>query len=177
MGHLIDDLLTFSRLSRTEMQLSVISMKTLVNSIYYEVTDAQSRARIDLSIGDIFDALGEPTMLRQVWANLLSNAIKYSSKRDKAIISVTCKKEKEKCIYCIKDNGVGFDMNYVDKLFGVFQRLHSAKDFEGTGVGLAIVQRIIRRHGGEVWAEGEVDKGATFYFSLPMIDSESMSFS
>ncbi len=170
MGHLIDDLLAFSRLGRTEMQLSVVDMKTMVNSMYYELTDAISRKRIDLRIDDISSLNGDPTLLRQVWANLLSNAIKYSSKKEKAEISVSCKKEKNQCVYCIRDNGVGFDMKYADKLFGVFQRLHSTKEFEGTGVGLAIVQRIIRRHGGDVRAEGEIDKGAAFYFSLPIIN-------
>jgi light-regulated signal transduction histidine kinase (bacteriophytochrome) len=169
MGHLIDDLLAFSRLSRADMQLSVVDMKTLVNSMYYELTNIQTRERIDLKIGNICSVNGDPTMLRQVWANLISNAVKYSSKREKATISVTCKKVKNQCVYCIKDNGVGFDMKYANKLFGVFQRLHSTTDFEGTGVGLAIVQRIVLRHSGEVWAEGEVDKGAAFYFSLPLI--------
>jgi light-regulated signal transduction histidine kinase (bacteriophytochrome) len=172
MGHLIDDLLAFSRLSRVDMQPSVVDMQTLVNSIFYELTDAPSRERIELRIGNICDSMGDPTMLKQVWANLLSNAVKYSSRKEKAVISVTCQKKKDKCIYCIKDNGVGFDMKYVNKMFGVFQRLHSTKDFDGTGVGLAIVQRIVHRHGGEVWAEGEVDKGATFYFSLPLIDNK-----
>jgi light-regulated signal transduction histidine kinase (bacteriophytochrome) len=169
MGHLIDDLLAFSRLSRADMNLSEVDMKTLVNSLYYEITDIQSREKIELNIGNICNSMGDPTMLRLVWTNFLSNAIKYSSRKEKAIISITCIKEMDSCVYCIKDNGVGFDMNYINKLFGVFQRLHSTTDFEGTGVGLAIVQRIVNRHGGKVWAEGEVDKGAAFYFSLPFI--------
>jgi PAS domain S-box-containing protein len=168
MGQLIDDLLAFSRLGRIEMQRSKVGMKPLINAIFNEMTDAKSREKIDLIIGNLDDSLGDLTMLRQVWANLLSNAIKYSSKKEKQVIEVTSKKVKKHCIYCITDNGVGFDMKFHIKLFGVFQRLHSAHEFEGTGVGLAIVQRIISRHGGEVWAKSAVDKGASFYFSLPV---------
>lgn len=168
MGTLIDDLLSFSRLSRTELQNSTIDMDGMVNSIYYEITDEEQRLRIDLSVEKIGIVNGDPAMMKQVWANLLSNAIKFSSKREKSIIFVTCIKSKDKYEYCIEDNGAGFNMNYSDKLFGVFQRLHSEKEFEGTGVGLANVQRIIDRHKGEVWAESEVDKGAKFYFTLPI---------
>jgi light-regulated signal transduction histidine kinase (bacteriophytochrome) len=139
----------------------------MVNSVFYEITDEKSRERIILNIGKISDVNADPTMLKQVWVNLLSNAVKYSSKKEKSVISIIGKNENNKCIYCVKDNGVGFDMKYLNKLFGVFQRLHNVKDFDGTGVGLAIVQRIVHRHGGEVWAEGEINKGATFYFSLP----------
>lgn len=169
MEHLIDDLLTFSRFSRSEMQQSVINMKSMVNSVYEELTDADSRNRIDISIGDLCNAQGDLSMFRQVWTNLMSNAIKYSSKRVKPVITVTCIKANGNCIYCIQDNGAGFDMQYKDKLFGVFERLQNAKEFSGTGVGLAIVQRIVLRHGGEIWAESEVDKGAAFYFSLPIV--------
>lgn len=168
MGQLIDDLLAFSRLGRAELNKSIIDMKTMVNSIYYEVTSAELRAGITLQIGDICNACGDPTLMRQVWINLLSNAVKFISKTETPTIRVSCHEEGGKCVYCVKDNGAGFDMKYVNKLFGVFQRLHSAKDFEGTGVGLAIIQRIVNRHGGEVWAEGEVGKGAAFYFSLPV---------
>ena len=106
-------------------------------------------------------------MMRQVWINLISNAVKFSSHRKQSVISVTSKKEKDKLTYCIKDNGAGFNMKYVEKVFGVFQRLHSEAEFEGTGVGLALVRRIISRHNGDIWAEGKVDKGATFCLSLP----------
>ncbi|MDD4603172.1 MAG: ATP-binding protein [Bacteroidales bacterium] len=167
MGQLIEDLLTFSRLNRTEIQKSVIDMKTLVNSIYYEITDNEMRAKITLNINELCTAKGDPNMMRQVLINLLSNAIKFSSKKEQIEINVRCKREEKRCVYCIQDNGAGFDMRYVDKLFGVFQRLHSLNEFSGTGVGLAIVQSIIVRHGGEVWAEGEIDHGAKFYFSLP----------
>ena len=168
MAHLIDDLLEFSRLTHAEMQRSVINMKNLVDSVYLEVADAELQKRIDLDIGELCNVHGDPVMIRQVWINLFSNAIKYSSGRKRIMISISCKNEGGKCIFCIRDNGAGFDMKHVNKLFGVFQRLHSIKDFEGTGVGLAIVKRIIERHGGEVWAKGEVDKGAAFYFSLPI---------
>ncbi len=167
MEHLVDDLLAFSRLSRTEMQNSVINMKTMANKVYEEMSDSLDNDRIQFTIADICNALGDPSMLKQVWINLISNAVKYSSKKEQAVISVTCRKEQGKCVFCIRDNGVGFDMKFSDKLFVVFQRLHSAREFEGTGVGLAIVQRVIHRHGGEVWAEGEVGNGAAFYFSLP----------
>ena len=172
MGQLIDDLLAFSRIGRSEMVKSLITMKSLVYSIVNELIDSRSRDNIKISIGNICDTPGDPTMIRQVWTNLLSNAIKYSSKKKRAIIKVTCKKADGLHIFCVQDNGVGFDMKYKDKLFGVFQRLHSTKEFEGTGVGLAIVKRIVNRHGGDVWAKSNVGKGASFYFSLPVILKE-----
>lgn len=167
MGQLIDDLLSFSRLGRTSLIYSKIDMKKIVNAIYHEATIALERKRIKFTVAKLPNVEGDPTMMHQVWMNLISNAVKFSSNRKQAVISVTCQEEENKLTYCIKDNGAGFDMKYVDKLFGVFQRLHSKKEFKGTGVGLALVQRIILRHGGKVWAEGNVDKGATFYFSLP----------
>jgi len=170
MGTLIDDLLEFSRLSRAELQLSPVNMKNLVESIFQELNDPGSPERIDLAVGDLTAVQADPAMIRQVWYNLLSNAIKYTSKKTKAIISINSRVEDGKCIFCIRDNGVGFEMKYVHQLFGVFQRLHSLKDFAGTGVGLAIVKRIVARHGGEVWAFGEPDRGAEFCFSLPAGD-------
>ncbi|MCX6306840.1 MAG: response regulator [Bacteroidetes bacterium] len=167
MEQLIDELLSFSKISRTHLNLSLTNMKLLVNSVYLDLTDTKSQERITLELGEIHDAQADAIMIGQVWANLLSNAVKFSSKREKAVISVSSIKGNGKNIYCVKDNGAGFNMEYADKLFGVFQRLHSTNEFEGTGVGLAIVQRIVYRHGGEVWAEGEVDGGAAFYFSLP----------
>jgi PAS domain S-box-containing protein len=166
MGQLIDDLLAFSRLGRAEMSLSPIEMGTMANSIFHELTTPESRARIDFQVGALPPALADPTLMRQVWMNLLANAIKFSSKRERAVIKVSAQQNQGESVYVVQDNGAGFDMQYVDKVFGVFQRLHSSKDFEGTGVGLALVQRVIRRHGGRVWAEGEPNKGATLYFAL-----------
>jgi signal transduction histidine kinase len=166
MGKLIDDLLAFSRIGRAAMQLSPVDMATMARSIFFEETTPETRERIDFHVGPLPTAVGDPTLLRQVWMNLLSNAVKFSSKKDRAVIKVNAGQQGGNTVYSIQDNGAGFDMQYVDKLFGVFQRLHSTKEFEGTGVGLAIVQRIIVRHGGRVWAEGEVAKGTTIYFTI-----------
>jgi PAS domain S-box-containing protein len=166
MGRLIDDLLAFSRLGRAEMSLSRTDMETMANSVFHELTTPESRARIDFQVGALPPALADPTLMRQVWMNLLANAIKFSSKQERAVIKVSAQQNQGESVYVVQDNGAGFEMQYVGKLFGVFQRLHSSKEFEGTGVGLALVQRVIRRHGGRVWAEGEIDKGATFYFAL-----------
>lgn len=170
MAELIDDLLAFSRLNRYEMQPSEIDMGILANSIFHEVAEKTMRERIEFIVDDVKPALGDPTMIRQLWANLISNAVKFSSKKEKAIIKISGKEQQGFYEYCISDNGVGFDMNYINKMFGVFQRLHSSREFEGTGVGLAIVQRIVHRHGGQVRAKGEVNRGATIYFSLPLGD-------
>jgi PAS domain S-box-containing protein len=172
MGKLIDDLLSFSRLSRAEIQPSSIDMGTLAHSVYHELTTAESRERIDFQVGSLPGAIGDPTLIRQVWMNLISNAIKFSARKERAAIAVAAELRGTQAVYSVKDNGAGFDMQYRDKLFGVFQRLHSPREFEGIGVGLAIVQRIIHRHGGRVWAEGAVDKGATFYFTLPVKETD-----
>lgn len=167
MGHLIDDLLTFSRFSRADLQVCPISMKTLAHSVFYELTTPEDRERLDFYIDSLPPAMGDPTSIRQVWLNLLANAIKFSSKKERAIIQVLGKQDGLENIYSVQDNGAGFDKQYIDKLFGVFQRLHDEEEFEGSGVGLAIVQRVIYRHGGRVWADSELDQGATFYFALP----------
>lgn len=171
MGQLIDDLLEFSRLSRMEIMLSKINMQSLVSTVYEEFSSDGKEMKIDFQIGNLPDAKGDSAMMRQVWANLISNAIKFTSHNNKPIIEVGAQARNGEMIYYVKDNGAGFDMAYADKLFGVFQRLHATKDFEGTGVGLAIVHRIISRLGGHVWAEGKVNEGATFYFSLPKNES------
>jgi PAS domain S-box-containing protein len=173
MGKLIDDLLTFSRIGRAEMQTSVIDMATMVQSIFLEVTTSQSRERIDFNLSPLPSISGDPNLIRQVWINFLSNAVKFSSKMERAVIKINAQRRDNDIIYSVSDNGAGFDMQYASKLFGVFQRLHSTKEFEGTGVGLAIVQRIIMRHGGKVWAEGEIGNGAVFYFSLPFDDKKN----
>jgi len=167
MGTLIDDLLAFSRLGRSEMHLSNVNMAVMANSIFYELTKPEDRRHIDFSVGPLPQALADPSLIRQVWANLLSNAIKFSSKRKQAIIHVSGSSGDMDNYYTVQDNGAGFDMQYTDKLFGVFQRLHRANEFEGNGVGLAIVQRVVHRHGGRVWALGEIEKGAIFDFTLP----------
>jgi PAS domain S-box-containing protein len=166
MGKLIDDLLAFSRIGRATMQSSLVDMEDLANSIFHELTTPEDRERIDFNVGHLPRTLGDPYLLRQVWINLLGNAVKFSSKKKRAAIEVRAEQQGDEVVYSIRDNGAGFDMQYADKLFGVFQRLHGTREFEGTGVGLAIVQRIILRHGGRVWAEGETDKGAIFYFSM-----------
>ena len=167
MSDLIDDLLAFSRLGRAAINPSNIDMETLAKTIFQELTTVQSRKRIDFQMDSLPPAVGDPALLRQVWVNLLSNSIKFSRKKKRAVIRVRGENTENETVYSVQDNGVGFDMQYSDKLFGVFQRLHSVKEFEGNGVGLALVQRVIHRHGGRVWAEGEVGKGATFYFTLP----------
>lgn len=167
MGQLIDDLLAFSRLGRAGLTMIPINMVEKVNSVYHELTTPENRVRIDFKTDDLPVAMGDSALLRQAWTNLLSNAIKYSSRRDRAVIRVSAEQKGDEVIYCVTDNGAGFDKNYAHKLFGVFQRLHSAKEFEGTGVGLAIVHRVIQRHGGRIWADSELDKGATFCFALP----------
>ncbi len=167
MGELIDDLLTFSRTGRQELRMSKIEMDTLARTVFEELEAAASERTIQFTIKPLPLAHGDHTVIRQVFVNLLSNAIKFTRHREAAIIEVGSRVEENENIYYIKDNGVGFDMQYAGKLFGVFQRLHSEAEFEGTGVGLAIVKRIIQRHGGRVWAEGKVNEGATFYFTLP----------
>lgn len=167
MSQLIDDILSLSRLGWKEMQYSSIDMKAMANKSYLELTTPETQQRIDFQLGDLQDVSGDPTLIKQVLMNLISNAIKFTSQREQPIISVTGREEENRLVYCVKDNGAGFDVEYKDKLFGVFQRLHSEKEFPGTGVGLAIVQRIVRRHGGDIWAEGVEDKGAEFCFSLP----------
>ncbi|HYG82568.1 MAG TPA: ATP-binding protein, partial [Pyrinomonadaceae bacterium] len=165
MGTLIDDLLAFSRLGRKELARTPIDMREIARSAFEELGPPARAAT--LRVSDIPTAVGDSAMVRQVFANLLSNALKFAGKDGGAVIEVGGHDGGGENTYFVRDNGVGFDMEYADKLFGVFQRLHSNEEFEGTGVGLAIVQRIVQRHGGRVWAEGEPGAGATFYFTLP----------
>jgi signal transduction histidine kinase len=166
MGVLIDDLLAFSRLGRKEIHKTNVNMKQLAENVADELnTFTPNKAKI--IINALEPILADSTLMHQVWMNLLSNAIKYSIHTQQPLIEINCEKKNQRVVYSISDNGAGFDMRYVDKLFGVFQRLHSANEFEGTGVGLALVHRIITKHRGEIWANAEVGKGATFYFSLP----------
>ncbi|MCF8104438.1 MAG: HAMP domain-containing protein [Desulfohalobiaceae bacterium] len=168
MGQLIDALLSYSRLGRAELQYSEIDVGVLAHSIFYELTTSKDRERIVFQAKNIPRAQGDPSLMRQVWTNLIANAVKYTSKRDQAVITVSGEGIGDEIVYSIRDNGAGYDMQFADKLFGVFQRLHSQKEFEGTGVGLAIVQRAVMRHGGRVWAEGKIENGAAFFFSLPL---------
>ena len=167
MGVLIDDLLTFSRLGRKEMEKKDINMGKFAEDVFEQLKSATPQRELKMKINALLPARGDESLIREVFQNLLSNAIKFSKNEKSPVIEIGGKVEDKENIYYVKDNGVGFDMKYSDKLFGVFQRLHSQEDFKGTGVGLAIVQRIVHRHGGRVWAEGKVGKGATFYFTLP----------
>ncbi|HBO73757.1 MAG TPA: two-component sensor histidine kinase, partial [Marinilabiliales bacterium] len=166
MGMLIDDLLAFSRLSRKEIILSKIDMYDMAKSVFQELAVTDAHGKIDFRLQGIPETNGDPSMIKQVWINLIGNAIKFTSKKPERIIEIGFHPENSQLIYYVRDNGSGFDMAYANKLFGVFQRLHSEKEFEGTGVGLAIVQRIVARHHGRIWAEGKVNEGATFYFTI-----------
>jgi two-component system sensor kinase len=170
-GELIDDLLEFSRLGRQALQRGLVDMVQLVHEVMDDLRKEKEGEviRAGITVGDLPPCFGDRRLLKLVWANLLSNALKYSRNRPGPQIEVGWQADDEAKgpgIYYVKDNGVGFDMQYAHKLFGVFQRLHGKEEFEGTGVGLAIVQRIIHRHGGRVWGEGRIDGGAAFYFTL-----------
>jgi PAS domain S-box-containing protein len=167
MGKLIDDLLEFSRLGRQEVSRVKIDMTSLVQNIARELIEQESERKISINIKPLHPSDVDMDMMRQVWINLISNAIKYTGKNDRACIEISSFERRSEVTYQVKDDGVGFDMQYVDKLFGVFQRLHKMQDFSGTGVGLALVKRIVARHSGIVWAEGKLNEGAKFYFTIP----------
>jgi signal transduction histidine kinase/HAMP domain-containing protein len=167
MGQLIDDLLAFSRLGRAPLEMRPVDMGSLATGVVDEQKSINPGRDLQITVDNVPEAWGDMGLLRQVFANLISNAIKFTKSRETAVIEVGGRTGDGEHVYYVKDNGVGFDMAYVDKLFGVFQRLHTTREFEGTGVGLAIVQRIVHRHGGRVWAEGRIGEGATLYFSLP----------
>lgn len=166
MGVLIDDLLAFSRLGRKEIERSAIDMNRLAKQAIKE-TELASRHHASIKLWPLLPAKGDPALLQNVLNNLVSNAVKYSGKNEKPFIEIRSKRGNGELIYSVKDNGVGFDMQYEGKLFGLFQRLHSADEFPGTGVGLAMAKRIISKHKGRIWAQGKLNEGATFYFSLP----------
>lgn len=166
MGRLVDDLLSLSKIGRQELLLQATTLDLLLRQAVEELEPDCSGRRVEWQIGNLFTTECDPGLMKQVFVNLLSNAVKYTGKRDRAVIQVGQMMQNNQRVIFIRDNGAGFEMQYVGKLFGVFQRLHKARDFEGTGVGLAIVQRIIRKHGGRVWAEAELDQGATFFFTL-----------
>ena len=167
MNQTIDDLMTFFAMSNTELHLTQSTMEDMVQSVCQDCAESAQGRTIEFTIGKLHPAQADTAMIRHVWSNIIQNAVKYSKGRERAIIEIGSEIKDGMSVYHIRDNGAGFDMNYYSQLFEVFKRLHSGRDFEGTGIGLAIVQRIMQRHGGEVWAESEIDKGSTFYFSLP----------
>ena len=167
MDQLIDGLLNFSRLGKRELILASVDVLEILKDVWMELESVNCGRAITLKIGDLPPAMADRMLLKQVIYNLLSNAVKFTGQMPEAVIEVGSCRQNNEVAYYIKDNGIGFDMKYYEKLFRIFQRLHSPDAFEGTGVGLAIIQRIIKRHGGRVWAEGKVNQGATFYFTLP----------
>ncbi|HXM50356.1 MAG TPA: ATP-binding protein [Pyrinomonadaceae bacterium] len=166
MNQLIDDLLRLSRLGRQRLSRKQISLSRLVHTVLQELQRQQSERQLTIQVTDLPDCMGDESLLKQVFVNLLSNAFKYTRRKENASVEVGCRQEDGEMLYFVRDNGAGFDMQQAQKLFGVFQRLHRSDEFEGTGVGLSIAHRIIQRHGGRIWAEAEVDKGAIFYFTL-----------
>lgn len=175
MEQLIEDLLRFARLGRQPLALQPVNMASLVHEVLQELRSDVGDRHIAVQVSHLPESHGDPPLLKQVFVNLLSNAFKFTRRQERAVVEVGCQQHDGEKVYFVRDNGVGFDMRHVGKLFGVFQRLHSATQFEGTGVGLSIVHSIIRRHGGRLWAEAAVDQGATFYFGLPAPDGRTAS--
>jgi light-regulated signal transduction histidine kinase (bacteriophytochrome) len=167
MDQLTIGLLALSRVARSELTMGRLDMTALARSVYSELAEPGEEPGLTVSIAPLHPAWGDATLMRQVWINLISNAIKYTRPKPARLVNIDSYARNGMIVYSVRDNGVGFDPGLRHKLFGVFQRLHNTADFEGTGIGLAIVQRIILRHGGRVWAEGAIGQGATFYFSLP----------
>jgi light-regulated signal transduction histidine kinase (bacteriophytochrome) len=168
MGALIDDLLRFSRLGRQRLRKTSTDMTALVGEIHAELRRSLPDRTVEFRLGALPDAPADPALVRQIWVNLLDNAFKFTRRRERAEIAVSGTVHGGEAVYSVHDNGAGFEMRHAGRLFGVFQRLHPAEDFEGTGVGLALVQRLVQRHGGRVWAEAEPERGATFHFTLPL---------
>jgi len=167
MGELIDNLLKFSHIGKKQVSMVNIDIAELINSVIKDLKEQEPNRNVEINIKKLNNVNGDKNMLKQVFINLFSNAFKYTGKKSNSSIEIGSSISKGFCTYYVKDNGAGFDMRYYDKLFGVFQRLHSSNEFEGTGVGLAIIQKIVNKHGGKVWAEGKVEEGACFYISLP----------
>jgi light-regulated signal transduction histidine kinase (bacteriophytochrome) len=176
MGLLVDDLLNLARVGRSELRLQVAGLNSIVDEVISELKPETEGRNIEWKIGALPYVACDPALLKQVLQNLLSNALKFSRPRCSPVIEIGQRQQNGNAVVFVRDNGVGFSMKYADKLFGVFQRLHRPEDFEGTGVGLATVQRIVQKHGGSVWAEAGLDRGATFYFTLgPTQDVEAKS--
>lgn len=166
MGQLIHDLLEFSRFSRKPLTQQTVCVSNQVQEIVAGLKKESVERRVDVQVGVLPDCTGDASLLEQVWVNLLSNAFKFTRHQKEARIEIGSREEESGTVYFVRDNGAGFNMKYADRLFGVFQRMHLQDEFEGTGIGLSIVQRIVQRHGGRIWAESEVGKGASFYFTL-----------
>jgi two-component system, sensor histidine kinase and response regulator len=167
MERLIEDLLRLSQLGRQRLARQPVITAHLVREVLEELRQEQADRQVEIRVGELPDCEGDPALLRHVFVNLLSNAFKFTRQNEQATIEVGYQRQEGEHVYFVRDNGAGFDMQYAERLFGVFQRLHRADEFEGTGVGLSIAQRIVQRHGGRIWAEAQVNQGATFYFSLP----------
>jgi light-regulated signal transduction histidine kinase (bacteriophytochrome) len=167
MDRLIADLLRLSRIGRQAFTRAHCNMRALVEELVAELRDAEPGRQVEVRMGDLPAVEGDAALLRHVFTNLLSNAFKFTRGREPGIVEVGCERQDGALVYFVRDNGAGFDMKYADNLFGPFQRLHDAHDFEGTGIGLSIAQRVVQRHGGRIRAEAQVDRGATFYVSLP----------
>jgi light-regulated signal transduction histidine kinase (bacteriophytochrome) len=170
MDTLITDLLSFSRMSHSEMMKKNVNLDLVIKSVMADFQNEIDSRNIVFKISPHPEVLGDLSMLRVVYVNLISNAIKFTSKKDNAIIEITCSEDESDFTFFVRDNGAGFDMSNSDKMFNVFQRLHSQKDYAGTGIGLALIYQIIKRHGGKTWAESKVDNGASIYFTLPKSD-------
>jgi light-regulated signal transduction histidine kinase (bacteriophytochrome) len=167
---LIEDLLAFAKVSKKEVRKYQVSMEEQVKQI---LTEISMQSNVSIKLGHLPDAFVDASLFNQIWVNLISNAIKYSAKKENAEVEIGSTQAGGETIYFVRDNGAGFDMNYADKLFRPFQRLHDSSEFEGTGIGLAIVNRIVTKHGGRIWAEAKPDEGACFYFAVPAILSNS----
>ena len=167
MGELIDDMLELSRVARCEVKMDSVRISDIANVLMMELTEAEPERRVDIRVEENLVVRGDAVLLHSALQNLLGNAWKFTSRRDRASIHFGCREENGERTFYVKDNGAGFEMRYADKLFSAFQRLHRPEDFEGTGIGLATVQRIIHLHGGRIWAESRIDAGSTFFFTLP----------
>jgi len=167
MRTMIDDLLRLSRAGRCSLSRQTVNVTSLVQSVLEELRNNDSLSNFDFRLSQLPQCNGDASLLKQVFVNLLSNAVKFSRQKNKPVIEIGSLRQNRETVYFVRDNGAGFDMQFADKLFGVFQRLHDEQQFEGTGIGLSIVRRIIDRHGGRIWAESAPDKGATFFFTLP----------
>jgi len=173
MAQLIEDLLEFSRLGRQPILRQIVPLDRIAKRLVDEQRAKDPQRHVEVRQGQLGECEGDPSLIEQVLVNLISNAFKFTRKRETALIEIGAERREGDLVYFVRDNGAGFDMKYADKLFGVFQRLHSNTQFEGTGVGLSIVQRIVERHGGRIWGESAVDRGATFFFTLPPATDEA----